>query len=75
MPAVLPWRTSGLTTKPEKTMAFSRISRIRALAPLALALALAGCANMQSHDKLATEMQSAGSNGGVPAAIARLAPC
>ncbi|MBP9896415.1 MAG: hypothetical protein KBF40_13895, partial [Giesbergeria sp.] len=53
-------------------MAFSRISRIRALAPLALALALAGCANMQSHDKLATEMQSAGSNGGVPAAIARL---
>ena len=72
MPAVLPWRTSGLTTKPEKTMAFSRISRIRALAPLALALALAGCANMQSHDKLATEMQSAGSNGGVPAAIARL---
>ncbi|MGP1630034.1 MAG: COG3014 family protein [Giesbergeria sp.] len=53
-------------------MAFSSPLRVRALAPLAFALALAGCANMQSHDKLATEMQTAGSNGGVPAAIARL---
>ncbi len=53
-------------------MAFSRPSRARALAPLALALALAGCANMQSHDKLATEMQTAGNNGGIPAALSRL---
>lgn len=53
-------------------MAFSPFARMRSLAPLALALALAGCANMQSHDKLATEMQTAGNSGGIPAALARL---
>ena len=53
-------------------MAFSPFWRTRALVPLALALALAGCANMASHDKLATEMQTAGSNGGIQAALARL---
>jgi len=45
---------------------------MRTLAPLAVVLALAGCANMQSHDKLATEMQTAGSSAGIPAALARL---
>ena len=39
---------------------------------LVLGIALTGCANMQSHDKLATEMQSAGQTNGIPAALARL---
>ena len=39
---------------------------------LALSAALTGCATMQSHDKLATDMQTAGRSGGIPAAIAQL---
>ena len=58
--------------EPEDNMAFSLPARMRTLAPLAVVLALAGCANMQSHDKLATEMQTAGSSAGIPAALARL---
>ncbi len=46
--------------------------RVRAIAAAALAFSLAGCATMQSHDKLATEMQTASASGGVPAALARL---
>ena len=46
--------------------------RSRLLWVLALSAALTGCATMQSHDKLATEMQSAGRSGGIPAAIAQL---
>lgn len=46
--------------------------RPRLLAALALCAALAGCANLQSHDKLVGDMQSAGRAGGVPAALARL---
>ena len=39
---------------------------------LVLGIALTGCANMQSHDKLATEMQTAGQTNGIPAALSRL---
>lgn len=39
---------------------------------LVLGIALTGCANMQSHDKLATEMQTAGQANGISAALARL---
>lgn len=39
---------------------------------LVLGIALTGCASMQSHDKLATEMQTAGQANGIPAALARL---
>jgi len=48
------------------------LPRARLLGALVLGAALAGCANMQSHDKLATEVQSASQNGGIPAALARL---
>ncbi|MBT9443070.1 MAG: hypothetical protein IV087_14465, partial [Acidovorax sp.] len=46
--------------------------RPRLLWVLALSAALTGCATMQSHDKLATDMQNAGRSGGIPAAIAQL---
>jgi len=39
---------------------------------LLLGAALTGCANMASHDKLATEVQSAGQSAGIPAALAKL---
>jgi hypothetical protein len=35
-------------------------------------VALAGCSNMQSHDKVASEVQAASRSGGIPAAIAQL---
>lgn len=53
-------------------MAIFHRSRVRVVAAAALAFSLAGCATMQSHDKLATEMQTASASGGVPAALARL---
>ena len=46
--------------------------RPRLLWVLTLSAALTGCATMQSHDKLATDMQTAGRSGGIPAAIAQL---
>ena len=46
--------------------------RPRLLWVLALSAALTGCATMQSHDKLATDMQTAGRSGGIPAALASL---
>ena len=46
--------------------------RPRLLWALALSAALTGCATMQSHDKLATDMQTAGRSGGIPAALASL---
>jgi hypothetical protein len=46
--------------------------RPRALAALAMALVLSGCANMQSHDKKMTDMAAASRTGGIPAAIAHL---
>jgi len=46
--------------------------RPRLLWALTLSAALTGCATMQSHDKLATDMQTAGRSGGVPAALAQL---
>ena len=46
--------------------------RPRLLWALALSAALPGCATMQSHDKLATDMQTAGRSGGIPAALASL---
>lgn len=39
---------------------------------LTLSAALTGCASMQSHDKLASDVQSAGRTGGIPAALAQL---
>lgn len=48
------------------------VFRPRLLGALALSAALTGCATMQSHDKLATDMQTAGRSGGIPAAIAQL---
>lgn len=44
----------------------------RVWATLCLAAFMAGCANMASHDELASEVQTASRAGGVPAAIARL---
>lgn len=46
--------------------------RPRLLWALALSAALTGCATMQSHDKVATDMQTAGRGGGIPAALASL---
>jgi hypothetical protein len=46
--------------------------RPRLLWVLTLSAALTGCASMQSHDKLASDVQSAGRTGGVPAALAQL---
>lgn len=48
------------------------LPRPRFWGALALAIALTGCANMQSHDKLASDVQSAGQTSGIPAALARL---
>ena len=45
---------------------------LRACAALAVAAALTGCATMQSHDKTATDMQTSGRSGGIPAALASL---
>ena len=45
--------------------------RPRLLWVLTLSAALAGCARMQTNDKLATAVQSAGRTGGVPAALAQ----
>lgn len=45
---------------------------VRAWAALLLSAFLAGCANMASHDELATEVQTASRAEGIPAAIARL---
>ncbi|WP_265706820.1 COG3014 family protein [Verminephrobacter aporrectodeae] len=44
----------------------------RLLWGLALSAILSGCANMQSHDKLASEVQSAGRAGGIAAALTHL---
>ena len=46
--------------------------RPRLVYALALSAALTGCATMQSHDKVAGDMQSAGRSGGIPAALASL---
>lgn len=46
--------------------------RPRLLWVLTLSAALTGCASMQSHDKLASDVQSVGRTGGVPAALAQL---
>ena len=46
--------------------------RPRLLWVLTLSAALTGCASMQSHDKLATDVQSAGRTGGIPAALQQL---
>lgn len=46
--------------------------RPRLLWVLTLSAALTGCASMQSHDKLATSMQTAGRTGGIPAALQQL---
>ena len=46
--------------------------RPRLLWALALSAALTGCATMQSHDKTATDIQTAGRSGGIPAALASL---
>ena len=48
------------------------VFRPRLLWVLTLSAALTGCATMQSHDKLATDVQSAGRTGGIPAALAQL---
>ena len=53
-------------------MNYRSLPRLRVCGALALAIALTGCASMQSHDKLASEMQSAGQNGGIAASLARL---
>ena len=46
--------------------------RPRLLWALSLCAALTGCATMQSHDKVAGEMQTAGRTGGLSAALASL---
>ena len=48
------------------------VFRPRLLWVLTLSAALTGCATMQSHDKLATEVQATGRNAGIPAALAQL---
>ncbi|NMM75797.1 hypothetical protein B2J88_48735 [Rhodococcus sp. SRB_17] len=47
-------------------------SRARFWGLLALSVALTGCASLQSHDKLASDVHSAGQAQGIPAALARL---
>ena len=42
--------------------------RTRLWGALALSVSLAGCATMQSHDKLATEVQASSRAEGIPAA-------
>ncbi|MFN3377086.1 MAG: COG3014 family protein [Burkholderiaceae bacterium] len=46
--------------------------RPRLVWALALSAALTGCATMQSHDKVATDVQNASRSGGIPAALAQL---
>ena len=46
--------------------------RPRLLWVLTLSAALTGCASMQSHDTLASDVPSAGRTGGIPAALAQL---
>lgn len=46
--------------------------RPRLVWALALSAALTGCATMQSHDKVATDVQNASRAGGIPAALAQL---
>ena len=46
--------------------------RPRLLWVLTLSAALSGSATMQSHDKVAGDMQNAGQSGGIPAALASL---
>ena len=53
-------------------MKFWPLPHARLWGALVLGIALTGCANMQSHDKLASEMQTAGQTNGIPAALARL---
>lgn len=48
------------------------LPRLSVWGALALTMALTGCANMQSHDKLASDVQTAGQSGGMAAALARL---
>ena len=48
------------------------LSRTRLWGALALSASLAGCATMQSHDQLATEVQTSSRAEGIPAALARL---
>lgn len=48
------------------------VLRPRLLSALALSAFLAGCASMQSHDKLASEVQASSRAEGIPAALARL---
>lgn len=48
------------------------MSRTRLWGALALSASLAGCATMQSHDQLATEVQTSSRSEGIPAALARL---
>lgn len=54
-------------------MAYHRPQRAtRVWAALLLSAFMAGCANMASHDELATEVQNASRTGGISAAIAKL---
>lgn len=48
------------------------VSHSRLWSALALSTLLAGCATLQSHDKLATEVQTSSRAEGIPAAITRL---
>ena len=48
------------------------LPRNRVWGTLALSVALTGCASMQSHDKLASDVHSAGQTQGISAALARL---
>ena len=62
-----------MTTQQPSMATRSRLRvRPRLLWALTLSAALTGCATMQSHDKLATDMQTAGRSGGIPAALASL---
>ena len=45
---------------------------VRALGAFGVVLAMSGCANMKSHDELASQMQASRQSGGVPAAISAL---
>ena len=46
--------------------------RLRLWSAVGLTVVLAGCSNMASHDKLASEVHATGQSQGVPAALARL---
>ena len=51
---------------------FPSLIRPRLIWALTLSSALTGCATMQSHDKVAGDMQSAGRTGGIAAALVSL---